>query len=333
VYQVHGIDSNGFEALAGESDIRRVNTVPHQNTVFSQVTKHLPWGLIDRLVAEHEADKGVRRLTTKDMLLALLFGQFSDARSLRDLEAILESQDARRYHARLPLVHRSTLADAAASRPVAVFTGVLSALIPCLTRKLRREVGDCVRLIDSTSVRLNRLSEAWSRFSTDLCGVKAHIIYDPDADCPLYLAVTPARVNDITPAKAMPIDPGATYVFDLGYYDYGWWRSLDDRGCRIVTRLKANTPLRVIETLALPVDTDGIVSDQIGFLPTRQPDERCGARDQGNDQNRQNIAGGHQRSRFTSQRNRRILQTPVGHRAILSVDQADAETAALLRHK
>jgi hypothetical protein len=269
LYLAHDVDSNGFEALPGESDIRRTSIVPHQNTVFSQVTKHLPWRLIDCLVAEHQADKGVRRLTTKNLLLALLFAQYSDARSLRDLEAILESQDARRYHARLPVVHRSTLADAIASRPLAVFTGVLSALIPSLTRRLRREVGDCVRLIDSTSVRLNRLSEAWSRFSADLCGVKAHVIYDPDADCPLYLAVTPARVNDITAAKAMPIDPGATYVFDLGYYDYGWWRSLDDRGCRIVTRLKANTPLQVTETLSLPANADNIVSDEIGFLPTR----------------------------------------------------------------
>jgi hypothetical protein len=40
------------------------------------------------------------------------------------------------------------------------------------------------------------------------------VIYDPHADRPLYLEVTPARVNDITPAKAMPIEPGATYVFD-----------------------------------------------------------------------------------------------------------------------
>ena len=52
------------------------------------------------------------------------------------------------------------------------------------------------------------------------------MIYDPDADCPLYLGITPARVNDITAAKVMPIEAGATYVFDLGYYDYGWWAKL-----------------------------------------------------------------------------------------------------------
>ena len=50
-------------------------------------------------------------------------------------------------------------------------------------------------------------------------------------------------VNDISVAKPMPIEAGATYVFDLGYYDYGWGAQLDDAGCRIVTRFKANTPL------------------------------------------------------------------------------------------
>jgi hypothetical protein len=57
-----------------------------------------------------------------------------------------------------------------------------------------------------------------------------HVVYDPDGDRPVYAVVTAANVNDITPAKAMPIEPGATpafargrlYVFDLGYYDYDW---------------------------------------------------------------------------------------------------------------
>jgi hypothetical protein len=36
---------------------------------------------------------------------------------------------------------------------------------------------------------------------------------------------------------------GATYVFDLGYYEFGFWAKLDALGCRLVTRFKANTPL------------------------------------------------------------------------------------------
>jgi Transposase DDE domain len=104
----------------------------------------------------------------------------------------------------------------------------------------RRKIGECVRLIDSTSVKLNGLSGNWATFSEGVCGVKAHIIYDPDANQPLYLMVAPSNVNDITTAKAMPIEAGATDVFDLGYYDYAWWAKLDQAECRIVTRLKSN---------------------------------------------------------------------------------------------
>jgi hypothetical protein len=117
-------------------------------------------------------------------------------------------------------------------------------------------------------VQLSRLSGHWATFSAGVCGAKAHIIYDPDAGQPLYLMVTPANVNDITVAKEMPIEPGATYVFDLGYYDYGWWAVLDQAGCRIVTRLKANTPFEVVEDRQVPPGSS-ILSDRFGHLPKR----------------------------------------------------------------
>jgi IS4 transposase len=66
----------------------------------------------------------------------------------------------------------------------------------------------------------------------------------------------------------MPIDPAATYVFDLGYYDFGWWARLDAAGCRIVTRFKANTKLsNVVENDV--VEGSNILSDRIGLLPRR----------------------------------------------------------------
>ena len=61
----------------------------------------------------------------------------------------------------------------------------------------------------------------------------------------------------------------ATYVFDLGYYDYRWWAELDAAGCRIVTRFKKSTPLHLLEELPVPAGTN-ILSDRIGFLPKRQ---------------------------------------------------------------
>jgi hypothetical protein len=59
------------------------------------------------------------------------------------------------------------------------------------------------------------------------------------------------------------------YVFDLGYYDFGFWAKLDALGCRLVTRFKSNTPLH--EPHEMPLEPGTIVlGDRIGFLPARQ---------------------------------------------------------------
>jgi Transposase DDE domain/Domain of unknown function (DUF4372) len=245
----------------------------HHNSVFHAVLKQVPWSVFDRLVAAHQADRRVRRLTTKSQFVALLYGQLEGAASLREIEAGLESHKSRLYHLGVTAPRRSTLADANALRPAAVFAELFAVMMASAHRGLRRHLADTTYLIDSTGLRLDRRSLDWARFSDKVCGVKLHVVYDPDADRPIYAAITPARVNDITPAQAMPIEPGATYVFDLGYYDYAWWARLDEAGCRIVTRFKRNTPLAVIEQL--PVAEGGaILSDRIGFLPQRQGNRR-----------------------------------------------------------
>ena len=245
----------------------------HQNSVFHDVLKHGPWDVFDGLVAAHKADKHVRRLSTKSQFIALLYGQLSGAVSLREIVGGLESHAARLYHVGAKPASRSTLADANALRPSAVFGDLFAAMVGRARRGLRRAVGEATYLIDSTSVRLSGLGE-WARFSATACGAKAHVIYDADADWPIYAAVTPANVNDITAAQAMPIEAGATSVFDLGYYDYGWWAKMDKAGCRIVTRFKSNTPLTVTAELKVPEDTANILSDRIGLLPQRQAKSR-----------------------------------------------------------
>lgn len=240
----------------------------HKNSVFHGLLKHVPWGTFERLVEAHQADARVRRLTTKSQFVALLYGQFAGAASLREIVTGLESHLARLYHAGAALPRRSTLADANALRPSALFTELLGVMIAQAHRGLRRALAETTYLIDATGLRLDGRSLDWARFSEGVCGAKLHVIYDPDADRPIYAAITPARVNDITAAQQMPIEPGATYVFDLVYYDYAWWKKLDDAQCRIVTRLKSNTPLTTVAELPIPSEGN-ILSDRIGHLPAR----------------------------------------------------------------
>jgi hypothetical protein len=247
---------------------KRINAVPHQNIVFHELLKQIPWSVVDRLVKQFGADGDPRCIKTRAHLIAMLGAQFCGARSLREIETNLKSHASKLYHLGGCPVSRSALSTANASRPAEVFAGLLSALMASLQAGYRRKIGDCVRLIDSTSVKLINLSGNWATFSAGVCGAKAHIIYDPDANQPLYLMVTPSNVNDITAAKEMPIEAGATYVFDLGYYDYGWWATLDRANCRIVTRLKTNTPFEIEEER--PVEPgSSILSDRTGRLPKR----------------------------------------------------------------
>ena len=240
-----------------------------QNIVFCALLKQIPWAKFDRLVEQHGADWDDRGIKCKAHLIALLLAQLCGARGLREIEANLKSHAGKLYPLGGGTISRAALSTANASRPAAeVFGGLLSTLMQQLQAGYRRKVSDCIRLIDSTSVRLSSLSGNWATFSTGVCGAKAHIIYDPDADQPLYLAVTPSNVNDIVAAKEMPIQAGATYVFDLGYYDYSWWARLDATGCRIVTRLKNNTPFAVVEDRHVPKGSS-ILSDRTGYLPAR----------------------------------------------------------------
>jgi len=235
--------------------------------------KLIAWREFDRLVDEHGSDELVRKFTTRQQLIALVYGQLAGATSLREIEATMASHQARLYHVGGQAARRSTFADANRSRSSLVFSGLFQHMLGQATRAVRRNMAEVVLLIDSTGLHLAGIGTRWARFSAEVCGAKAHVIYDPDLARPVYHAISAATVNDITAAKAMPIQPGASYVFDLAYYDYAWWAELDAAGCRIVTRFKTNTPLHQARDMALAPGSS-VQSDRIGFLPARQAASR-----------------------------------------------------------
>jgi Transposase DDE domain len=126
-----------------------------------------------------------------------------------------------------------------------------------------------VRLIDSTSVRLSPLSSEWATFSAGVCGAKAHVVYDPDADQPLYLmdlmvTAAPTSTKSSPPkrcrsSRERPICSTSATMITAG-----------GRACmrRIVTGLKANTPFTIVEER--PVEAGAaVLSDRLGHLPKR----------------------------------------------------------------
>lgn len=246
----------------------------HENIVFHRVLKHLPFDELERLVAAHGADDRERGFNTKSHLVTLLYAQLSGTTGLRAIADGLKSCSNRLYHLGVTAPSKSTFAEANRQRErCEVFGEFLGLMLKRAGRAARRALDGATYLIDATAVTLNARSADWARFSATACGAKLHVVYDPDADRPIYSAITAGNVNDITAAKAMPIVPGATYAFDLGYYDYTWWAELDQQSCRLVTRLKRNTRLERAEERSVPRDGN-IVGVRVGFLPARQARNR-----------------------------------------------------------
>lgn len=235
--------------------------MPFQPTVLGQLMQAVSRGAFRKAVI----GRAKWGLTDWSHLVALVAAQMAGVRSLRDLARLLAHHRPALAHLGVAEVRRSTLSDANALRPTAPFEAVaahLSARVARLAPGLGREA---LRLIDATRIHAGKTVRHWAVDGA----IKLHTVFDPLAQRTTCFAVTSARINDITVAKAFPIEPGATYVFDLGYYAFAFWTKLAATGCRFVTRLKCNTPVQLLRTRPIPKDAAHILDDRIGRLPER----------------------------------------------------------------
>lgn len=209
------------------------------------------------IVDDHDGDAYGKSFKSWDHLMALVYAQLSGADSLRSLEAGWNANSHHHYHLGSGKLARTTLSDANARRPVAVFADIFALLANQLDRQTRREGAEMVRLIDSTPIPLGKLCD-WAKSNGRIRGMKMHVVYDPNSDCPRILDITDANINDAQIGRTIGIDTGATYVFDKGYCHYGWWTAIAHAGAFFVTRPKANMGLKLVcdRPIATP-DGDG----------------------------------------------------------------------------
>jgi IS4 transposase len=216
----------------------------YRDSIFGQLLKPVSRRWFAAAVERHDANAYDKSFESWDHLVALTFAQLSGAQSLRGLVTAWETNVHHHYHLGVESFGRSTLSDANARRPVALFAETFAMLASSADRKLRREGRAMLRLIDATPVPLGKLVD-WAAWNGRIRGLKLHVVYDPDADVPHRIAITPATVNDIVEGKKVPIERGCTYIMDRAYYDYRWWTAIHDAGAVFVTRPKSSATFRV----------------------------------------------------------------------------------------
>ena len=210
------------------------------DSILGSLLKPIDRRRFKAIVDRHDGDAYDKSFKSWDHLVALIFAQLSRASSLRGLELSFNANSHHHYHLNVGKLSRSTLSDANARRPVGVFAQTFAMLAEMTDRRTRQEGAEMVRLIDASPIPLGKMCK-WAKWNGRIRGMKMHVVYHPEQDCPRDVEVTPANVNDVEIGRQVAIEAGATYVFDKGYYHFGWWKKINDTGAFFVTRTKVNT--------------------------------------------------------------------------------------------
>jgi putative transposase len=216
----------------------------YHDSVFGKLIKPISRRSFEAIVARHGGNAYDKSFGSWDHLLVLIFSQLSGVDGLRGLEAVWNANAHHHYHVGGTILKRSTLSDANARRPAAVFAETFEQLSTLADRCLKREGRELLRIIDSTPIQLGRLV-SWADWNGRTRGMKLHVTYDPTADHPRRIDITPATVNDVVVSEQVPLEAGITYVIDKGYCSYSWWTQIHDIGSVFVTRPKSNVRFQV----------------------------------------------------------------------------------------
>jgi putative transposase len=214
-----------------------------KNTVFQQLLKPLTNKLMARCVQKFNSDYHYEYFKTREHLESMVYVQINMIKSLRDLVVAINGQ---KLGIKTP-VKKSTLSDANTNRKAECFFWLLSQLMSLLPRKHYKDMNKVARLLDSSPIQLRGPGYEWAKqhATHHITGLKLHAEYDLALSSPTRIVTSQANCNDVLMGQQWPIQAGAIYVFDKGYYDYNWWWSIDQKRAFFVTRLKKNAVLKI----------------------------------------------------------------------------------------
>jgi len=235
--------------------------------VFAQLMDFLPRHEFNTCVRRYGGDRRLRGFTCRDQFLCLAFAQLTFRESLRDIETCLRAVGSKLYHAGFRgKVSRSTLADANRVHDWRIFADFAQVLIAHARRLYAEEplavaLDQTVYALDSTTIDLCLSLFPWAKFRRRKGAVKLHTLLDLRGSIPSFVHVSTGKMHDVNVLDHLPIEPGAFYVMDRGYVDFGRLHRFTRNSAFFVTRAKRN--LDFSRRAGRKVDkTTGLRSDQ-----------------------------------------------------------------------
>ncbi len=236
-------------------------------TLFAQLMDFLPWTTFSRLVDRHGGDRYAKSFACTEQFRVMAFAQLTYRESLRDIEVCLSAQAAKLYHMGFRHeIKRSTLADANETRDWRIYAEFAQCLI-VQARQLYMgdnfgiELENTAYALDSTTIDLCLSLFPWALFRTTKSAVKMHTLLDLRGNIPSFIHISDGKMGDVKVLDILVLEPGAFYIMDRGYLDFGRLYLMHQALAFFVTRAKSNTRFRRV--YSAPVDrSTGIICDQ-----------------------------------------------------------------------
>ena len=220
--------------------------------VLAQMLDLVPMHEFHRCVQRYRGNFHCRRFTCYDQFLTLAFAQLTYRESLRDIETCLRGLDKRLYHAGLRArVARNTLAKANEKRDWRIYADLAQVLIARARRLYAQEsfgveLKETAYAFDSTTIDLCLRLFPWAHFRRRKGAVKLHTLLDLRGSIPCFILLTHGKVSDVRSLDALPLEPGAFYVFDRGYTDFARLYRFVLASAFFVTRAKRGLDFRCV---------------------------------------------------------------------------------------
>jgi hypothetical protein len=235
--------------------------------VFAQVMDFLSIRKLYQCVHRYRGHYHVRRFSCLDQFLCMAFAQLTYRESLRDIEICLRAVQVKLYHAGIRgKISRSTLADANEQRDWRIYADFAQVLIAQARRLYAGDdfgvaLAQTAYIFDSTTIDLCLTLFPWARFRRRKAAVKLHTLLDLRGNIPSFIHLTEGKTHDVTVLDELVMEPGAFYIMDRGYIDFGRLYALAQSGAFFVVRAKRN--LAYARRGSRPVDkATGLRSDQ-----------------------------------------------------------------------
>jgi len=227
-------------------------------SVFGQLISLIDNKIISDSARAKQTDRYIKKFSTKDHLISMLFCAFAKCCSLREVSGAMLGLSGKTKHFQMSHIpKKSTLADANKRRGADVFGMIYNKLLikyhyVFSDSRIKDVVKKQIEVFDSTTINLFKdILKCVGRNPINgrkKGGIKVHTVINVDESVPKFVWFTDAATHDHVLLEKLSLNPNTIYVFDRGYNDYKAFKKFQDSQTCFVTRIKTNAKYDTVQT-------------------------------------------------------------------------------------